>query len=53
MTERKIPARTPLERALAECEAFNRLGGLTHDVICDIALDHEIDADELEKAFNV
>lgn len=53
MTERRLPARTPLEKALAECEAYNLLGGLTHDIICDIAFDYEIEVDELVKAFNV
>lgn len=52
MAERRLPSHTPLEKALAECDVFNSLGVLTHDIICDIAFDYEIEVDELVKAFN-
>lgn len=51
MTKRPNSNRTPLERALAECVAYNQIGKLTYDVICDIAFDFEIEVEELVKAF--
>lgn len=52
MAERKLPARTPLEKALAECEACDLVDALTVDVLNEIAQDYHINPIELEKAFN-
>ena len=40
-----------MQKALKECAAYNRMGGLDENVMRDIAFDHDVDFERLEQAF--
>lgn len=41
-----------MEEAYQECLAYNRMGGLTEEMIEDIAHDHQVDAAKLKARYD-
>lgn len=48
---KKKPDKEKLAAALEECRVYNRMGGLNHSVIADIAHDHGVSFETLRDAF--